>query len=63
MEQRPAAMPGLDAAKVDADLALQFPIVRLAEILAQQDVLGRDRGVRLELEDPVPVFALLAKQR
>src|SRR4029077_10406268 len=63
MEQRPATMLGLDAAKVDADLALQFCIVRLAEILPQQDVLGRDRGVGLELEDPVPVAPLLMHQR
>src|SRR5882762_9259340 len=63
MEQRPAAMLALDAAKIGADLALQFRIVRLAEILAQQDVLGRDRRVRLEFEDPVPVGPLLAHQR
>src|SRR4029077_4286904 len=63
MEQRPATMLGLDAAKVDADLALLVRIVRLAQILPQQYVLGRDRGVGLELEDPVPVAPLLMHQR
>ncbi len=63
MEQRPAAILGLDAAEIGADLALQLRIVRLTQILAQQDVLGRDRRIRLELEHPVPVVALLTHQR
>ena len=63
MEQRPAAMVALDAAQIDADLALQLEVIRLAEIVAQQDVLGRDGRVGLQLEDPVAVVALLAQQR
>ena len=63
MEQRPAAMLALDAAQIDADLALQLEVVRLAEIVAQQDVFRRDGGVGLQLEDPVAVVALLAHQR
>ena len=55
VEQRPAAVLALDAAQVDADLALQLQVVRLAEIVAQQHVFGRDGGVGLQLEHPVAV--------
>ena len=63
MEQRPAAMVALDAAKIDTDLALQLELIRLTEILTQEDVLRGDGRIRLQLEDPVPVLALLAQQR
>ena len=63
MKQRPAAMLALDAAQIDGDLALELEVVRLAEIVAQQDVFRRDRGVGFQFEDPVAVVALPARQR
>src|SRR6266404_5674372 len=56
-------MVALDATKIDTNLALQFQIVWLAQVMTQQDVLGRDGRVRLQLEDPVPVVLLQPQQR
>ena len=63
VEQWPAAVLALDAAQIGADLAFQHRIVRFAQILAQQDVLRRNRRIGLELEHPMPVGALLLDQR
>src|SRR6185312_2140633 len=38
-------------------------IERLAEIVPQQHVFGRDRGIGLELEQPVAVAVLTGEQR
>ncbi len=56
-------MRALDTPEIDADLALQIEIIRFGEILAQQNILGRDRGIGFQLEYPVPVLALLPQQR
>ena len=61
MIQRPAAVIGLDAAQIDADLALQFEVRRLGEIVHEQDIFRRDRRVGLELEHPMAVLALAAR--
>ncbi len=58
VEQRPAAMLALDRAKVMGERLL-LALVDLVEIVLQQDVLGGDGGVRLQLEHPMPVRALL----
>ena len=62
MEQRPAAVLALDAAQVDADLALQLQVFRLAQVVVEQHVFGRDGGVGLQLEHPVPVRPLQPQQ-
>ena len=62
-EQRPAAMRALDAAQIDGDLGFERGIDRLAEIVPQQHVFGRDGGVGLELEQPMAVGALARQQR
>ena len=57
-------MGALDAAQIDGDLGFQRGIDRLGEIMAQQHVFGRDRGVGLELEHPMAVGLLqLGKRR
>ena len=61
VEQRPAAVVALDAAEIDADLGLEHR-VDAVEVVFQQDVFGRDGGVRLQLEDPVAVLVLAPQQ-
>ncbi len=61
VKQRPAAMRALDAAQIDADLAFQLEVRRLGEVVHHQHVFGRDRGVGLELVDPVPVRLLFGQ--
>ena len=61
VEQRPAAMRALDRAQIHGDLALQVRVHAVEEML-QQHVFGRDGGVGLELEHPVPVRLLPAQQ-
>ncbi len=63
MKQRPAAVLALDAAQIDGDLRLELGIDRLGQIVSQQHVFGRDRGVGLQLEHPVAVRALQGQQR
>ena len=48
----------LDAAQIDGDLALELGVDRLAEIVPQQHVFGRNGGVGLELEHPMAVGLL-----
>ncbi len=62
-EQRPAAVRALDAAQIDGDLGFERGIDRLAQIVPQQHVFGRDGGVGLELEHPMAVGALAREQR
>ncbi len=56
-------MRALDAAQIDADLALELGVDRLGEVMPHQHVFGRDGGVGLELEDPVAVRLLPLEQR
>ena len=60
--QGPAAVRVLLAAQVDGDLAFTFTVDRAHEVL-QEQIFGRDRCVRFELEQPVPVVRLMASQR
>ena len=62
MEQRPTAMRGLGGAQIVADLALQIGVDPVQKML-EQHVFGRDGRVRLKLEHPVPVGALMPPQR
>src|SRR5437667_5201652 len=62
MQERPAAMRLPHASQIDGDLRLER-MIRLAEIMLQQHVFRRDRGIGFELEDPVTVPALLAYER
>ena len=61
-KQRPAAMRALDAAQIDGDLRFERGIDRLAEIVPQQHVFGRNGGVGLKLEHPMPVRPLAREQ-
>ena len=58
LEQRPAAMFALDATQIGGDLAFEFSIDLLAQMMAQQHVFGRDRRVGLQFEEPVAVVLL-----
>ena len=60
--ERPAAVLALDAAQVDADLALQLQVLGLAEVVLQQDELRRDGAVGLQLEHEVTVRPLRLQQ-
>ncbi|MEY9762805.1 hypothetical protein ABH988_003590 [Bradyrhizobium ottawaense] len=51
-------MGALNAAQVIGDLGFEHGIDRLGEIVAQQDVFGRNRAVGLELEHPMAVRLL-----
>src|SRR5258707_13111544 len=53
-EQRPAAFDPLSAAKIPGDLPFKLMVRRLAKIMNQYHILGRDRSVRLEFEYPMP---------
>ena len=57
-KQRPAAMGALDAAQIDGDFCFERGIDRLAEIVPQQHVFGRNGGVRFEFEQPMAVRSL-----
>src|SRR6201986_122818 len=61
--QRPAAVIGLDAAQIDADLVLQLQVRRLRQMMHQQHIFRRDRGIGLELEHPMAIVALTVEQR
>ena len=56
-------MRRLNAAQIDGDFLLQRGVDRLAEIMAQQHIFGRDGGVRFQLEQKMPVGALRRQQR
>ena len=60
MIERPAAVIALDAAQIDADLAFEFEVGRLGQIMHQQHIFCRNRGIGFQLIDPVAVGALLA---
>jgi hypothetical protein len=58
VEQRPTAVGILDAAQVGAELRFEHPVERVARVVREEDVLGGDRRVGFELEDPVTVGLL-----
>ena len=62
MEQRPAAVVALDAGQIGPDLPLQFEVIRLAQIVLQQHIFGRDGGVGLKLEHPMAIRPLELEQ-
>ena len=62
VEQWPPAVRGLQASQIACDLRFEGRI-GLAEKMLEDDVLGRDRGIGFQLEDPMPVRALLPEQR
>ena len=63
VEQRPTAVLALDATQIDRDLGFELARHRLGEIVAQQDIFGRNGGVGFELEHPMPVRLLQGEQR
>ena len=54
-------MGALNATEIVADLGLEHGVDRLCEIVAQQNVFGRNRAVGLELEHPMAVGLLEAE--
>jgi hypothetical protein len=63
VNERPAAVIALDAAKIDGDQALEFEVGLLAAKVSQQHIFGRDRGVGFKFETPVAVLVLTGEQR
>ena len=55
-------MLALDRPQVADDLGLEHGIVRLAQEMAQQDIFGGNGGVGFELERPMAVRLLQARQ-
>ena len=53
-------MLALDRAQIDADLRLQRRVDAVEEVL-QQHIFGRDRRVRLQLEDEMAVRLLMPR--
>ena len=51
-------MGALDAPEIIGDLGFELEVCRLAEEMLQQDIFGRNRGIGLQLEDPMAVLAL-----
>src|SRR4029078_11146813 len=62
MEESPTSVCSLNALEVGGDFPLKLLVNRLATKVAEQNVFSRNRCVRLELENPMPV-ALLALQQ
>src|SRR5262249_32417398 len=56
-------MRALNAAQINADLALELGIDRLRQVMAHQNVFGRNGAVGFELKDPMPIRLLPLKQR
>ena len=57
-------MAALNRAQIGADFPLDVGCgLKPVEKMAQQDVFGRDGGVGLEFEHPVPVWLLPLQQR
>src|SRR5690606_1699189 len=55
VEERPAAMRALDATQINADLALELGIHRLAAVMAHQHIFGRDRRIGFKFEAEMAV--------
>ena len=62
MKQRPPAMITLDALQIGRDLCLKRRIWGLAEIMGEQHIFSRYRGVGLEFEHPVSLRLLALDQ-
>ena len=62
VEQRPAAILVLDTAEIVRDLGFQRSVDRLGQIVPQQDILRRNRGVGFKLEHPVAVGLAMVQQ-
>ena len=56
-------MRPLAAPQIGCDLPLERGIGRLAQVVHEQNVLGGDRRVRLELEHPMAIGPLFLQQR
>ncbi len=63
LHQRPAAMCALRAAQIVGDLGFEFAVDGLSQIVAQQNVFGRDRAVGFQLEHKMSVGLPIAEQR
>ena len=63
LEQRPAAILRLNAAKIARDLRLKFGGDRLGAVVPHQHIFGRNGGVGLELEDEMTVRPLQRAER
>ena len=63
MKKRPAAIFRLNAAKIARDLGFEGGIDRFGQIMTHQDIFGRDRRVRLKLENKVTVIPLKREKR
>ena len=57
VEQLPAPMGTLRRPQIAGDTPLDIRL-RGAEVVLQQDIFGRDRGVGFELEYPMPILML-----
>ena len=62
MEQRPAAMRALNPAKIDPDRGLQIRVDPVQKML-EQHVFGRNRRIRFQFEQEMPVRPLPPRQR
>ncbi len=61
-EQRPPAIRALGGAQISCDALFELRVDR-AEIVLQEDVLGRDRGVGFQVEHPVAVLLLQRQEQ
>ena len=62
-EQRPAVMRRLFAPEKSRDLGFEPGIGRFAEKMLKKNIFRRDRNIRLQLEDEMPILALRGQQR
>ena len=58
VKKRPASVWGLNAAQIRGDHSLECGIYRFSQVVPHQHVLGRYRGVGLELEHEMAVRVL-----
>ena len=63
VEERPAAMPSLDAAQIVAELRFELQVRRLAEEVHKENIFGGDGAIGLKLEDEMAVGLLRGEQR
>src|ERR1700693_364683 len=62
IKEGPAAMRALNATQIGSDLGFEPGVDCLSEIVAQQYVFGRDRGIGLEFKNPVSVHLLATEK-
>ena len=63
VEQRPTTVSALDAPEIIADLGFTYRVHGLREIMPQQNVFRRRRGICFALEYPMSVRLLAFEQR